>query len=48
MSSAAPQYDGPKALAEALSALSLVQFAEDGFTRDGPRADVEYLSLIHI
>ncbi|WP_293858206.1 cupin domain-containing protein [uncultured Alsobacter sp.] len=45
MSSAAPQYDGPKALAEALSALSLVQFAEDGFTRDGPRADVEYRDL---
>lgn len=45
MSSAVPQYEGPKALAQALSALSLVSYAEDGFTRDGPRADVEYRDL---
>jgi mannose-6-phosphate isomerase-like protein (cupin superfamily) len=45
VSSAVPHYEGPRALADALSALSLVQYAEDDFTRDGPRADVEYRDL---
>lgn len=40
-----PHYDGPLALDTALSALALTEFAEDAFTRDGPRADVEYRDL---
>ena len=38
-------FEGPLPLASALSALALVPFREDGFTRDGPRADVEYRDL---
>jgi mannose-6-phosphate isomerase-like protein (cupin superfamily) len=40
----APHYEGPLALAAALSRLSLVT-ADAPFTRDGPRADVEYRDL---
>ena len=39
-----PRYAGPLPLAEAMSALSLVE-ADAPFTRDGPRADVEYRDL---
>ena len=45
MSATQPQYEGPLDLAEAKSRLSLVPFSEEGFTRDGPRADVEYRDL---
>lgn len=41
----APRYEGPLPLPEALSALSLVELSDAGFTRDGPRADVEYRDL---
>ncbi|HVL74055.1 MAG TPA: cupin domain-containing protein [Beijerinckiaceae bacterium] len=40
-----PHYEGPLPLSEARSRLALVAYAEDGFTRDGPRADVEYRDL---
>lgn len=40
-----PGYAGPRALGEALSALSLVPFDDAAFTRDGPRADSEYRDL---
>jgi mannose-6-phosphate isomerase-like protein (cupin superfamily) len=40
-----PHYDGPLTLESAHSRLSLVPFDEAGFTRDGPRADVEYRDL---
>jgi mannose-6-phosphate isomerase-like protein (cupin superfamily) len=40
-----PAYAGPLPLPAALSALSLVPLSEAGFTRDGPRADVEYRDL---
>lgn len=43
-SDASPRYAGPLPLAKALTALSLVE-AEAPFTRDGPRADVEYRDL---
>ncbi|MBL8586909.1 MAG: cupin domain-containing protein [Methylobacteriaceae bacterium] len=42
---ASPQYNGPLALAEAKSRLNLLPFREADFTRDGPRADVEYRDL---
>ncbi len=40
-----PLYSGPLALDAALSKLGLVEMSENGFTRDGPRADVEYRDL---
>lgn len=40
-----PGYDGPLALESALTALSLVEFSDEAFTNDGPRADVEYRDL---
>lgn len=40
-----PRYDGPLALEDALSALALSEFSDGSFTRDGPRADVEYRDL---
>ncbi len=40
-----PRYEGPLPLAQALSALSLVELSDAAFTRDGPRADVEYRDL---
>ncbi len=42
MGEAKPLYSGPLALDAAQSKLALVEWSEDGFTRDGPRADVEY------
>lgn len=39
-----PHYEGPLPLAAALSALALVK-SDRPFTRDGPRADVEYRDL---
>lgn len=41
----APHYHGPLPLAEALSALHLARASDGAFTRDGPRADVEYRDL---
>jgi mannose-6-phosphate isomerase-like protein (cupin superfamily) len=41
---ASQHYEGPLTLATAQSRLSLVT-GEAGFTRDGPRADVEYRDL---
>src|SRR5437773_2407653 len=40
-----PRYSGPLALAEALSAFALATAEHAQFTRDGPRADVEYRDL---
>lgn len=37
-----PRYDGPRTLAQALTRLAR---SEQAFTRDGPRADVEYRDL---
>jgi mannose-6-phosphate isomerase-like protein (cupin superfamily) len=37
-----PRYEGPKTLAQALTALAR---GGEAFTRDGPRADVEYRDL---
>jgi len=46
MNDAAPaRYDGPLELARSLSAFALTSGAEATFTRDGPRADVEYRDL---
>ena len=45
MTHAAPHYDGPLPLDGAHTRLSLVPYSEAGFTRDGPRADVEYRDL---
>jgi len=46
MNDAAPaRYDGPLELARSLSAFALTSSAEATFTRDGPRADVEYRDL---
>lgn len=42
---ASPHFDGPLTLGSAHTQLSHVVLAEDGFTRDGPRADVEYRDL---
>ena len=44
-SNPAPRYSGPLPLAEALSALALNEFGKAEFTKDGPRADVEYRDL---
>lgn len=41
---ATPSYAGPLALKDALTALALTR-SEAPFTRDGPRADVEYRDL---
>ena len=41
----APRYAGPLALAESLSRFALATAATARFTRDGPRADVEYRDL---
>ena len=40
-----PRYPGPLELARALSALALASGEDARFTRDGPRADVEYRDL---
>jgi mannose-6-phosphate isomerase-like protein (cupin superfamily) len=40
-----PRYAGPLALARSLSAFALSSAADARFTRDGPRADVEYRDL---
>ncbi|HEX4885018.1 MAG TPA: cupin domain-containing protein [Casimicrobiaceae bacterium] len=40
-----PRYDGPLALAHALSGLALAEAGDAGFTREGLRADVEYRDL---
>jgi mannose-6-phosphate isomerase-like protein (cupin superfamily) len=40
-----PRYSGPLPLTQALSALSLADLSDAAFTRDGPRADVEYRDL---
>jgi uncharacterized RmlC-like cupin family protein len=37
-----PRYDGPRMLSQALTCLAR---SEDAFTRDGPRADIEYRDL---
>jgi mannose-6-phosphate isomerase-like protein (cupin superfamily) len=37
-----PRYEGPRMLAQALTRLAL---SDQGFSRDGPRADVEYRDL---
>ena len=42
---ASARYDGPLDLARSLSAFALASGAEAAFTRDGPRADVEYRDL---
>jgi len=41
----APRFAGPLQLAHGRSLLALSPFAESAFTRDGPRADVEYRDL---
>lgn len=41
----ATRYDGPLALEQALSRFALSDSSEAAFTRDGPRADVEYRDL---
>jgi len=43
--STAPRYAGPLDLARSLSAFALASGAQASFTRDGPRADVEYRDL---
>jgi uncharacterized cupin superfamily protein len=40
-----PRYPGPLALAQSLSAFALASADSATFTRDGPRADVEYRDL---
>ncbi len=40
-----PRYPGPLPLAEALTALNLAEASDAAFSRDGPRADVEYRDL---
>jgi mannose-6-phosphate isomerase-like protein (cupin superfamily) len=42
---AAPRYAGPLELAQAMSAFALHSGKDAQFTRDGPRADVEYRDL---
>jgi mannose-6-phosphate isomerase-like protein (cupin superfamily) len=39
------RYDGPLELARSLSAFALASAGDATFTRDGPRADVEYRDL---
>jgi uncharacterized cupin superfamily protein len=41
----APQYPGPLPLARSMSAFALASAEGATFTRDGPRADVEYRDL---
>ena len=43
--SPSPRYEGPLALAQSLSAFALSEAKNATFTRDGPRADVEYRDL---
>lgn len=45
MHAATARYDGPLALAQALSALALADAARATFSREGLRADVEYRDL---
>jgi hypothetical protein len=40
-----PNYRGPLTLGQACSLFSLVECSDAAFTRDGPRADVEYRDL---
>jgi mannose-6-phosphate isomerase-like protein (cupin superfamily) len=40
-----PSFPGPLPLSQARSALRLSELTDDAFTRDGPRADVEYRDL---
>ena len=40
-----PSFPGPLPLTQARSALRLTELADAAFTRDGPRADVEYRDL---
>jgi uncharacterized cupin superfamily protein len=40
-----PRYPGPLPLAQALSAFAIATASDATFTRDGPRADVEYRDL---
>lgn len=40
-----PNFSGPLKLAEARSLFLLTQMSDGAFTRDGPRADVEYRDL---
>lgn len=40
-----PNFSGPLKLEQARSLFALAQFSEAAFTRDGPRADVEYRDL---
>lgn len=40
-----PRFSGPLPLAQAHSLLALAEYADAAFTRDGPRADVEYRDL---
>ena len=40
-----PRYEGPCSLINAKSRLSHSEYSESAFTRDGPRADVEYRDL---
>lgn len=44
-SDAAARYEGPRALAQALSALALADAGHASFAREGLRADVEYRDL---
>lgn len=44
-SETAPRYEGPLPLEGAQSLLKLTEYSEADFTRDGPRADVEYRDL---
>lgn len=41
----APHFEGPLPLEHARSAFGLAEWRADAFTRDGPRADVEYREL---
>jgi mannose-6-phosphate isomerase-like protein (cupin superfamily) len=41
----APNYSGPLTLGQARSLFSLAECSDAAFTRDGPRADVEYRDL---
>ncbi|MBL8807817.1 MAG: cupin domain-containing protein [Rhodospirillales bacterium] len=43
--SPAPRFAGPLALDRAQSLLALAKYSDAAFTRDGPRADVEYRDL---
>jgi mannose-6-phosphate isomerase-like protein (cupin superfamily) len=43
--STAPIYPGPRSLADALTKFRIAKFDETAFTRDGPRANVEYRDL---